>query len=133
MMERRREASATGPSTYSPAASGPRCTSISLIASRRARSGAPAIPQIPHMGPSLGAAAARSGRERVRRGVHAFAAPDEARVPAGGARLVHELEVEERTHVRLAGLHVDRSGHVARLLRRRDLRRLKAVLEVPDR
>src|SRR5438067_13803593 len=53
MIESRRAASATGPSTYSPPLSGPRCASAALIAARRSRSGEPArdaIPQIPHMG-----------------------------------------------------------------------------------
>src|SRR5512132_2428111 len=52
MIERRRAASATGPSTNAPSESGPRCVSVALIAASRSGSAAPradAIPQIPHM------------------------------------------------------------------------------------
>src|SRR5215207_7589983 len=51
MIDRRRAARATGPSTNVPCESGPRCTSVRLIpASRSGSAGAAAatIPQIPH-------------------------------------------------------------------------------------
>jgi hypothetical protein len=38
------------------------------------------------------------------------AAPQEARLPAGKARFVDELEVEERAHALLAGREPDRSA-----------------------
>ncbi len=64
-----RAASAAGPSTASPALSGPRWASVSRIASTSARSGgAPSSrtsPQIPHMGrpgPPYAPSAARSSR-----------------------------------------------------------------------
>src|SRR5207248_4327619 len=59
MIESRRAAIATGPSTYSPKLSGPRWTSVALIAAMRSRSAGPweeAIPQIPHMQRSVGGA-----------------------------------------------------------------------------
>src|SRR2546421_12844428 len=56
MIERRRIARPTGPSTSDPSLSGPRCTRVSFIEARTAGSGlaAPssdARPQIPHMAP----------------------------------------------------------------------------------
>src|SRR5437868_14254070 len=54
-------------------------------------------------------------------------------MPARGAPLVHQLEVEEGVHQGLADGDADRGGDVLRLLCRRDLRRLEAVLEIPDR
>ncbi len=59
MMESRLAASPTEPFVYSPALSGPRCTSVRLIAAMRSGSTSPladAIPQIPHMRSSVGAA-----------------------------------------------------------------------------
>ena len=52
MIESRRAARPTGPSTYAPSESGPRWTSVALIAASRPGSTVPrvdAIPQIPHM------------------------------------------------------------------------------------
>src|SRR5438128_4519637 len=52
MIERRRAASPTGPSTYIPSESGPRCTSVALMRASRSGSTArpvEAVPQIPHM------------------------------------------------------------------------------------
>src|SRR5436190_8780609 len=52
MIERRRAARPTGPSTYMPSESGPRCTSVALIAASRSGSTArpvEAVPQMPHM------------------------------------------------------------------------------------
>src|SRR5215211_6832559 len=52
MIESRRAARPTGPSTYMPSESGPRCTSVALIAASRSRSTArpvEAVPQMPHM------------------------------------------------------------------------------------
>src|SRR5262245_23687011 len=52
MIERRRAASPTGPSTYVPSESGPRCTRVALIAASRSGSTArpvDAVPQIPHL------------------------------------------------------------------------------------
>ena len=71
----------------------------------------------------LTAAAAPRALERGCGRLSVHAAPDEARLPAGEARLVDELEVEERAHVRLAGGERDRVAELRRLLRRRDRRR----------
>ncbi len=126
MIESRRAASATGPSTYSPPLSGPRWTSVALIAASRSASAAPyrdAIPQIPHIEPSLWTARGglpRCGRERRRGRLAMHAAPDEPRLPAGEPRLVDELEVEERMHVGLAGREPDRRAELRRLLRGAD-------------
>src|SRR5215208_7264425 len=52
MIESRRAARPIGPSTYMPSESGPRCTSVALIAASRSRSTArpvEAVPQMPHM------------------------------------------------------------------------------------
>src|SRR5436305_5539957 len=52
MIERRRAASPTGPSTYIPSESGPRCASVALMRASRSGSTArpvEAVPQIPHM------------------------------------------------------------------------------------
>src|SRR5438309_4645350 len=59
MIESRRAAIATAPSTYSPKLSGPRWTSVALIAATRSRSARPraeATPQISHMRRSVGGA-----------------------------------------------------------------------------
>src|SRR4051795_8347827 len=146
MIERRRAPSAVGPSTCTPPLSGPRCTIVASISSTRSRPPA-VVPQIPHTRGSL-FAAARCGGERGRGRLSVHAAPDEAGLPAGEARLVGELEVEERAHVRLAGGEGDRGVQLPRLLPRGDRgdvllavvvaaerRRhggLEAVLEVPD-
>src|SRR4051812_39829854 len=42
-------------------------------------------------------------------------APEDARLPSGEARLVHEFEVEERAHVLLAGRECDRFAEPLRL------------------
>src|SRR4051812_25894734 len=70
MIDRRRMASPTGPSTNDPALSGPRCTRVSFIEARTAGSGlvAPssdARPQIPHMRRSLVPAEGAFGRLRA--------------------------------------------------------------------
>src|SRR5205814_5794862 len=52
MIESRRAARPTGPSTCIPSESGPRCTSVALIAASRSGSTArpvEAVPQMPHM------------------------------------------------------------------------------------
>src|SRR3954468_6536263 len=52
MIESRRAASPIGPSTCMPSESGPRCTSVALIAASRSGSIArpvEAVPQMPHM------------------------------------------------------------------------------------
>src|SRR6266446_5218841 len=134
MIERRRAARATGPSTYSPPLSGPRCTSDALIAVNRSTLAAPvrdAIPQIPHMEPSLwtaGSGLPRCCLEGGRRRLAVHAAPDEPRLPACEPRFVDELEVEERVHVRLAGGEPDRQGELLRVLCRRD--RLDVLMPV---
>ena len=158
MIESRRAASPTGPSRCTPPLSGPRWTSVALIAASRSASAAPsrdAIPQIPHMGPnSMGRPGSRLQLARAARanaaaaGLRRRPAPEEARLPAGEARLVDELEVEERTHVRLAGGERDRLAEPLRLELRRERRdvlaavvavrearrhvRLETVLEIPD-
>src|SRR3954453_7905775 len=86
--------------------------------------------------------------EREQRRLPVPAAPDQARLPAGEAPLVDELEVEERMHVGLAGREPDSLSELPRLLCRPHRphvllpvvmagqsgwhRRLKAVLEIPD-
>src|ERR687895_2620192 len=65
MIAKRRAASATAPSAKLPWLSGPRWTSVSLIAATRAGSTAPsdeAIPQMPHIATSLGGPGERPGR-----------------------------------------------------------------------
>jgi len=59
MIESRRAASAMSPSLNSPKLSGPRCTSVALIVATRSVTAEPfveAIPQMPHMRSSVGAA-----------------------------------------------------------------------------
>src|SRR4051794_12608563 len=91
MIESRRAASATGPSTCSPPLSGPRWASAVLIAARRPRSGEPArdaSPQIPHMGRNSTDASTSAARcespqrllEHAPAGCH-----DRAQVQANGA------------------------------------------------
>src|SRR5688500_14242509 len=65
MIDSRRAPSPTGPSTTTPALSGPRCASVPVIRSRtmgsgRAAASAEATPQMPHMAASLGGGAARA-------------------------------------------------------------------------
>src|SRR5690348_5444009 len=105
MIESLRAPSATGPSVYDPPLSGPRCVSARSISSSRPF----VVPQIPHMQGTLFAAAGR-GREGSGGGLSMDAAPHEARLPAREAGLVDELEVEERTHVRLARCERDRGA-----------------------
>src|SRR3954470_11803536 len=143
MIDSRRAPIDTGPSLYEPPLSGPRCTSARSMSSARPS----VVPAIPHMGRSLFAATGGGG-EGLCRGLAVHAAPDEARLPAGEPPLVGELEIEEGTHVRLAGGEGDRVAEVPRLqpgAQRRHVlaavvappepawdRRLEAVLEVPD-
>src|SRR4051794_20549705 len=74
MIESRRAASPTGPSTWMPSESGPRCTSVALIAATRSGSTArpvEAVPQMPHMpdysSATLGGAFRTSGACKARR------------------------------------------------------------------
>src|SRR6185295_2984074 len=99
MIDSRRAARATGPSTCSPPLSGPRWTSDALIAASRSTSALPlrdAIPQIPHIGRTLwagrttGGCLLRSCGERRRRRLAVHTAPHETRLPAGEAGLVDE-------------------------------------------
>src|SRR5919204_1948159 len=119
-MESRRAASATAPSSSSPELSGPRWTSVALIA--RSRSGSTgagdAIPQIPHIRRTLRTLCAGAGNdvaidvarrdrrdrvlERVVRRLLRAVAPEEAGLPPAEPRLVDQLEVEERADARLA-------------------------------
>src|SRR5437763_6758485 len=84
MIDRRRMASPTGPSTSDPSLSGPRCTRVSFMEARTAGSGlaAPssdARPQIPHMAPECNRGGGRLSLLRGRLG--GFVALEVERLP----------------------------------------------------